>query len=357
MAAAPGRNLIGNNVCYTSWFPADGAASGQSAYAFRQPPRAATCVGMDANGMRVAALINERAGAVARRSGDAFGRDLASAFAGAGIAAELQFVPGERMRQAAVEVRERAARGELDAVAVAGGDGTVGAVASALAGTGIPLGVLALGTLNHFAKDLGIPLELPAAVAMIGDGHVRSVDVADVNGQVFVNNSSIGLYPYMVLDRERRRSRHGQAKWAATVLAAFRTLRYLPVRRLSVRAGGWDEPCRTPCVFVGNNQYRLAGPALGTRERLDEGRLSLYVAPSQSRSALLLLAMRSALGLVDEKHDLRVLQADCVEIGSRTSRLLVSLDGEVAVLRPPLTYRLRPSALTVFSPLPGNAAP
>ena len=101
-------------------------------------------------------------------------------------------------------------------------------VAAALVDTGIVFGVLPLGTLNHFAKDLGIPLELPAAVAMIGDGYVRSVDVADVNGQVFVNNSSIGLYPYMVLDRERRRSRHGQAKWAATVLAAFRTLRYLP---------------------------------------------------------------------------------------------------------------------------------
>jgi diacylglycerol kinase family enzyme len=312
---------------------------------------------MNPSGMRVAALINERAGVVARWSGNGFARDLASAFAGAGMAAELQVVPGERMRPAAVELRERAGRGELDAVAVAGGDGTIGAVASALAGTGIPLGVLPLGTMNHFAKDLGLPLDLPAAVAVIGDGHRRRVDVADVNGQVFVNNSSIGLYPYMVLDRERRRSRHGQAKWAATVLAAFRTLRYLPVRRLSVRAGGWDEPCRTPCVFVGNNHYRLAGPALGTRERLDEGHLSLYVAPTQSRLALLLLAARSALGLVDERHDLRVLEADCVEIGSRTSRLLVSLDGEVAILRPPLTYRLRPSALTVFAPPPANAAP
>jgi diacylglycerol kinase family enzyme len=306
--------------------------------------------------MRVAALVNERAGTVARQPKGGFAPELAAAFAGRGVTAEVELLPGERMRHAAEEARERAARGEVDAVAVAGGDGTIGAVASVLAGTGIPLGVLPFGTLNHFAKDLGIPLELDAAVAVICDGQVRAVDVAEVNGQVFVNNSSIGLYPYMVLDRERRRSQHGQAKWVATLLAAFRTLRYLPVRRLSVRAAGCVAPTRTPCVFVGNNQYSLAGSSLGTRERLDEGRLYLYVAPPQGRLSLLWLAARSALGLVDETRDLRVLRADCAEIHSRTSRLLVAMDGEVAILRPPLTYRLRPGALSVFAP-PDGAAP
>lgn len=305
--------------------------------------------------MRVAALINERAGAVARRPESDFGAELTAVFAGRGVAAEVNLLPGERMRQAAEGARERAEKGEVDAVVVAGGDGTIGAVASVLAGTGIPLGVLPLGTLNHFARDLGLPLDLGGAVAVIGAGHARAVDVAEVNGQTFVNNSSIGLYPYMVLDRERRRSRHGQAKWVATLLAAFRTLRYLPLRRLSVRAEDWDEPCRTPCVFVGNNQYRLAGPALGTRERLDGGRLTLYVAPPQSRLGLILLALRSALGLVDEGRDLRVLRVETVEIRSRTSRLLVALDGEVAILRPPLTYHLRPGALRVFAPADGAA--
>ncbi|MDQ4136742.1 MAG: NAD(+)/NADH kinase, partial [Pseudomonadota bacterium] len=227
--------------------------------------------------MRVAALINARAGAVARKPVEEFSAEVSAAFAAWGLTAEVEVLPGEGMREAAERIRERAHRGEVDAVAVAGGDGTVGAVASVLAGTGIPLGILPLGTLNHFARDLGIPFDLQAAAAVICEGHARAVDVAEVNGQVFVNNSSIGLYPYMVLDRERRRSRHGQARWVATLLAAFRTLRYLPLRRLSVRAEGWVEPCRTPCVFVGNNQYRLTGPALGTRERLDEGRLYLYV--------------------------------------------------------------------------------
>jgi len=300
--------------------------------------------------MRVVALINEGTGTVAGVAADRFGPHLASLFAARGVVAECCLLPGEEIRAAAEQARQRAAAGEVDAVVVGGGDGTIGAVASVLAGTRIPLGVLALGTLNHFAKDLGLPLDLEPAVAVIGAGATRAVDVAEVNGQVFVNNSSIGLYPYMVLDRERRRSRHGQAKWIATILAAIRTLRYLPVRRLSVLAEGSVEPCRTPCVFVGNNQYRLAAPALGTRERLDEGRLYLYVAPEQDRVRLLWLAARSALGLVDASHDLRVLKVDCAAIHSRTSRLVISMDGEVAILRPPLTYRVRPGALQVFAP-------
>jgi diacylglycerol kinase family enzyme len=305
--------------------------------------------------MRVVALINERAGTVAGQSAGSLGPHLASLFEARGVAAECRLLPGEDIRAAAEQARKQAARGEVDAVVVGGGDGTIGTVASVLSGTGIPLGILALGSLNHFAKDLGIPLDLEPAVVLIGAGSVRAVDVAEVNGQVFVNNSSIGLYPYMVLDRERRRSRHGQAKWIATILAAVRTLRYLPVRRLSVLAEGSVEPCRTPCVFVGNNQYSLAGASLGTRERLDEGRLYLYVAPQQARLPLLWLAARSALGLVDASHDLRVLKVDCATIRSRTSRLLVAMDGEVAIMRTPLTYRLHPGALRVFAPAAATA--
>jgi diacylglycerol kinase family enzyme len=292
---------------------------------------------------------------VAGHATGSFGLHLSSLFQDRGVTAECHLLPGEDIRGAAEAARERAARGEVDALVVGGGDGTIGTVASVLSGTGIPLGVLALGSLNHFAKDLGIPLDLEAAVAVIGAGTTRAVDVAEVNGQVFVNNSSIGLYPYMVLDRERRRTQHGQAKWIATILAAVRTLRYLPVRRLSVLAEGSVEPCRTPCVFVGNNQYSLAGASLGTRERLDEGRLYLYVAPQQARLQLLWLAARSALGLVDASHDLRVLKVDCATIRSRTSRLLVAMDGEVAIMRTPLTYRLHPGALQVFAPAPPAA--
>jgi diacylglycerol kinase family enzyme len=300
--------------------------------------------------LRVIALVNETAGTMERQQASTFTEALASAFGRRGVSAEVELLPSGALKGAAERARDRAARGEIDGVVVGGGDGTISTVAGVLAETGIALGVLPLGTLNHFAKDLGIPLDLDGAVAVISAANVRAVDVAEVNGELFVNNSSIGLYPYMVLDRERRRSKHGQAKWVAAFLAALRTLRYLPRRRLSIRAEGWTEPCRTPCLFVGNNEYGLAAASLGKRERLDEGQLCLYVARQRSRTSLVLLALRSALGFVNEARDLRILKVSSAEIMSRTSRLLVAMDGEVSILRPPLRYRARPAALRVFVP-------
>jgi diacylglycerol kinase family enzyme len=114
----------------------------------------------------------------------------------------------------------------------AGGDGTVNAVASAVAGTERCMGVLPVGTLNHFAHDLGLPLKLEAAVAAITGGRTRGIDVAEVNGAVFVNNSSIGAYPTMVLDRERMR-KSGTAKSVYDSICVRREQRVLPARHAS----------------------------------------------------------------------------------------------------------------------------
>jgi diacylglycerol kinase family enzyme len=300
--------------------------------------------------LRVVALVNAAAGALGGKSPQDFAKILAAAFAARGVAAEVKFVSGDDIAAAAEGAKARAAARDIDAGAVGGGDGTVRTVAGVLAGSDVPLGLIPLGTLNHFARDLGVPADLDAAVAVIAGGVMQAVDVAEVNGEAFVNNSSIGVYPYMVLDRERRRSLHGLGKWAAMALAAARTLRYLPLRRLKIRAGGEAEPHRTPCAFVGNNEYALAMPGLGRRERLDGGTLCLYVARAEGRLALLWLAVRGAFGLVREARDLRQLRAFEAEITARTSRLPVALDGEVRVLRTPLRYRVRPRALRVFVP-------
>jgi diacylglycerol kinase family enzyme len=225
-------------------------------------------------------------------------------------------------------------------------------VAGLLADTGVPLGVLPFGTLNHFAKYLGIPVDLESAIDVIAAASPHAIDIAEVNGQPFVNNSSIGIYPYMVLNRERRRRMHGLSKWRAMLFAVLRTLRYFPLHRVLISAEGWTEPCRTPCVFIGNNRYSFVAPSLGARERLDGGHLCLSVAQQQSRLALLWLACRSAIGLLDEARDLRSLEVGSAQITSRRSRLLVAMDGEVAILRPPLQYRIRPKALHVFVSVP-----
>src|SRR4051812_6243792 len=127
---------------------------------------------------------------------------VAELFDTAGVDTRLHLLSSPAELPALVD-RELAAG--TDALVAGGGDGTVNAVASALAGRPTPLGVLPLGTLNHFAKVLRIPLELPKAVDAIVAGHATHVDVGRVNGRIFLNNCSIGIYPNVVERRERLR--------------------------------------------------------------------------------------------------------------------------------------------------------
>src|SRR3954471_17771311 len=155
----------------------------------------------------ISVIINERSGTA--RGADAGGQ-IQSLFDKHGLRVRLERVrePGDLPARA----RQAASRG--DVLVAGGGDGTVSSVASVAADAGATMGVLPMGTLNHFAKDLGIPLDLEHAVATVAGGHVREVDVGEVNGRVFVNNSSVGLYPRMVWERDAEQ-RRGRTKWTA----------------------------------------------------------------------------------------------------------------------------------------------
>lgn len=305
---------------------------------------------------RVIVLLNKFAGMAGSLAGEKLPDALVSSFELHGTSATVKLVAPAELAAAAQDACRKITDGEFDGVVVGGGDGTVHTVANALAGSAITLGIIPLGTLNHFAKDLGIPLGLDAAVATIAAGHTRHVDLGELNGEIFINNSSIGIYPYLVLDRERIRRRRGLAKWTAMFLAGLRTLRHFPLRRLRICAEGWVEPVRSPCVFVGNNEYRLTAPAIGRRERLDAGELCVYVAKQQSRLALFWVALRSVLGLLDPSRELRIMKLPAVEIIARRHRLLIALDGEIRMIRSPLRYRIRPGDLQVLVPAAAQAA-
>jgi diacylglycerol kinase family enzyme len=298
----------------------------------------------------VCVLLNVSSGKAGGEGRDKLETALTAAFEHHAVSADLQFMSGKDLRAGAERALQMVARGELDAIIAGGGDGTISSVASVLAGSAVPFGIIPLGTLNHFAKDLKIPLALDEAVALIAAGNLRPIDVGEVNGRVFINNSSIGIYPYLVLDRERRTDQHGLPKWFAMILAGLRALRYFPIRRLTIETPGGAETYRSPCVLVGNNAYQISGRSLGTRDRLDGGQLSLYVAKQQSRLALLWLACRSALRFIDQQRDLRALTLPTVEISSGRRQLLVAFDGEVETIRSPLHYQVKPGALRVFTP-------
>lgn len=298
----------------------------------------------DRDPFRFRIFVNASSGPTARDVGDVRAR-IAALCARHGLEADVREVEPSCIVEA---VRDAAGRG--DAIVIAGGDGSVGAAANALAGTGTPLGVLPLGTLNHFATDLGIPADLDAAVGVLAQRHVRRVDVGEVNGRTFVNTSAVGIYTDVVVDRDRQRRERGRGKWAAMAVAALRAATRYRRQRLTITADGRRWEHRSSLVFVGNNRYALRFPHLAARERLDGGTLCLFAIDGHGWR-LLRLAALMLLGRGRDAHDLR--RVDGVRelvIGSRRDRLTVALDGEVDAIETPLRYRSRPGALTVLAP-------
>jgi diacylglycerol kinase family enzyme len=301
----------------------------------------------------VIVFLNVDGRAVQRIGAAAARRRIEEAFARSGVSAELVPVDGKAL-PAAIRARLANRPPGGATIVAAGGDGTVHAVAQALAGTDTPLGILPLGTLNHFARDLGLPLDLDEAVRVIAGGHAVAIDVGEVNGTVFVNNSSIGLYPVMVHDRNRQRRTSRRSKVLAMLLALFHVLRRPPVRRLRIEALGHSEPIATPLAFIGNNLYGTDLLSLGRRTSLAGGELCLFTANPVGLLGLVRLLIRAAFGRLDQARDFTRRSLAELTIHSRRRRLRVSLDGELARLRPPLRYRIRQRGLRVLVPLPAT---
>lgn len=295
--------------------------------------------------MKTAILINKGGGSLAG-SGTVHRAQVIEALKDAGIEAEPQWLHGRELRGAV----QTAVAGGAKLVVAGGGDGTISCIAGVLAGTDAVLGVLPLGTLNHFARDLSISTDLKRASALIANGRPRLVDVADVNGRVFVNNSAIGLYPLMVLDREAQQVNLGRSKRWAMAVAAARTLFRFSSRRLTLTIDDKKAQVDTPLLFVGNNAYRMDLRGAGRREALDGGELFVLVLRRKSRLGFCMTSLRALLGRVGEEDVVRLDHVEHLQVDSRHSPLAVSLDGETVRMASPLVYRIRSKALRVMAP-------
>ena len=272
---------------------------------------------------------------------------VAREFRSHGVEADIQLAKnGARLAALARRARE----GESRTVVAAGGDGTVNAVASALLGTDKRLGVLPTGTFNYFAKNLGIPLDVPGAVRTIAEGHATDVDVCEVNGRIFINNSSIGLYPSIIRQREQEYRRWGRRQlvaYAAVLRALFQRNPFLNVR---ITTEGGELAERTPLIFVGGNRHQIEEFDLPGRRCFNRGELAIYVARTDGRAGLLRLALQALLRRLRGERRLEVLCAGEALVETRRRRLPVALDGEVVTLETPLRFRTRPAALKVLVP-------
>lgn len=292
----------------------------------------------------VPVLINRGGGAAAADASIA--DKVAKALADSGVEGEIEFVTGGECEE---RCRAMAERGD-PLVVVGGGDGTISAAASALVGTGTSLGILPLGTLNHFARDLGVPAALPDAARLIAGASERRVDVAEMNGRTFINNSAIGLYPRMVAERDNQQERLGRRKRLAMIIASARTLARFNHQRLTLTINDQKARVDTPLLFVGNNDYRTDLGAAGRRESLDRGQLCVLVMRKKARLGFIAAIIRALLNRSRPDDMVRIEGVERLRVSSRRSELTVSLDGEVVRAKPPLDYKMRKRALRVIAP-------
>ena len=298
----------------------------------------------DDNSGRIAVLLNRGSGAdeksrVEDRLENAFARH-ADRFVLRAFSSGDQLVPECR----------RAMEDGFGTIVAAGGDGTISGVAQQLVGSDHVMGIIPQGTFNFVARGLGIPQDLDDAVDLLARGAPRAFPVGDVNGHIFVNNASLGVYPQVLKEREGTYRRWGRSRIAAhwSVLVTFLSLRR-PVR-MRVRIGGRQVARKTPLAFIARSAFQLDHFGLEGADAVRAGRFALYVAPDSNRWQLLARAVRLASKGMELDRDFELFTGDVIEIETSRPRQLVAMDGERRRLESPLRFRMRPDDLRVIVP-------
>ncbi len=294
---------------------------------------------------RFAVLVNAAAGSVDETTEEL--DQITRAFADEGIDAAVSAIDPRLLPDA---IRDAWKEG-VDAIIIAGGDGSVNCAAGVAAGTDMVLGVLPMGTFNHFAKDLGAPTsDIATSVRWLAAAVATPVDIGEVNGRAFVNNASIGVYPKMVVERDAIRDLHGWGKIRAVPIAVVHTLRRLPTHRLRLTLDANDPfAVSTAFLFIGNGVFDDHGQRLGRRTSLTDHRLGVYFIATNRRWRLVISAIKSRLGgLASTKQTVRQLAQDLI-VDADDATLAIALDGEATELSVPLAFRSRPAALHVLA--------
>ncbi|NTT85411.1 diacylglycerol/lipid kinase family protein [Tabrizicola fusiformis] len=265
-----------------------------------------------------------------------------------GLAVDLRMIRDGRRIPA--EAR-RARDGGFATVIAAGGDGTICGVATELAGSGIAMGILPLGTFNFFARSLGLPNDPAGALDALLTGERREVSAGEVNGKLFLNNASLGLYPALLERREAAYARFGRSRLSA-YWSALRTLAtYDRPSRLRVTVDGRTDHHRSPVVFVAHNAYQLE--QYGMQDGVDlirQGKLAIYIAPELRRWQLLTFALRMFLRTARPYRDFTLQAGTELVIETHARRRTIARDGERDRMAAPFTFRRLPGALTVIVP-------
>lgn len=230
-----------------------------------------------------------------------------------------------------------------DVVAVVGGDGTIASCVSSIMHASAILAPLPGGTLNHLAKDVGVPSNLDEAIANLKKARVRRIDVASVNDTYFLNNSSLGLYPTSLATRAHIEDKMG--KWPAAVVGALRAFVRFRHYHITIK----NRDFTIPFVFIGNNRYRIKNVTSIERSSITEGKLSIMMITDCRRWDMLVLLIRALFGRHRTSAVYKEFSASEITIFSKHKTMRISHDGESAKLSSPLHYKIHAKQLRILS--------
>ncbi|MBM9596246.1 diacylglycerol/lipid kinase family protein [Roseitranquillus sediminis] len=250
------------------------------------------------------------------------------------------------------EAARRAVGEGFPVIVAAGGDGTICAVAAHLVNSDSALAVLPLGTFNFFARGLGLPEDVEEAVELAATGRPQAVSVGEVNGQIFLNNASLGIYPAILQQREGTYRRWGRSRLAAhwSVLVTF--FRFHQSLWLRVSIDGVPQRKKTPLAFLARSAYQLEQYGLDGGDCIRDGRFALFLAKDSNRWHLLLYAIRLLWGRMVPGRDFDMFCGEDIVIETRRHRRLVARDGERERMRSPFHFRILRESLRVIAPEP-----
>ena len=296
--------------------------------------------------MRFQVILNRDGGTLRSRDPDRFAQETRARLEGFGHTVSVAVVPGDGVGEALAA----AAAGDCEVVMVGGGDGTVSAAAGRLAGSDKALAVLPAGTMNLFARSLGIPLELEAAVAAFGNGRVRAVDVASADGRIFVHQFSVGLHAKLIRLREKHAFRSRPGKIWASVRAGFSALFRPPRLKAALTVDGEETKVTTAGIGITNNLFGEGH--LPYSDRPDGGVLGVYVTRARRRRDLarLLLAMLRGRWRRNDQIDIRPAKEVTLRLMGRHRRFGCAIDGELCDPGEVIRLRIHPGALKVLAP-------
>jgi diacylglycerol kinase family enzyme len=296
--------------------------------------------------MKIHVIVNKRAGTVLDWETGTLGEQILAAFQAQSHEVTLQLVDPDEMSPA---IGCALAQG-CEALVVGGGDGSVRAAANAMIGSEVSLGILPLGTLNRLARDLKIPFDVQAAAAALANGQVTAIDVADVNGRIFLCNSTFGIPAIFSQQRQLLRGKPAVERFRGYFQALKDMLQSRRHMEVDIDHGQARMKLRVLSMVISNNPYIEKPSLMMEKDGLHHGVLAAYISQHPSGWGMMRAVIRGMLGRFKSDPGIAHFEARRINVTARRSRVRLSNDGELEIVDMPLRYSIRPDALKVLVP-------